>query len=95
MTSFPDPTPPGKAVNLPPDAKQAGQANVTVNLSYRQLQDLHDQATFDGITLTEAIRRSIEVGQLAWDASRRGGRLLVDDGHGSLREIDIRGSRAK
>jgi hypothetical protein len=63
---------------------------VTVILSSEEVDQIENQAKDDGISPTDAIRRSIQLGQVAWEASRRGAQLLLRERSGEIRTIDFR-----
>lgn len=66
----------------------AEKVKVTVNLTKEDLDTLKEQADKDGITMTDALRRSIGVGRIAADAKKKGHRLLVESDDGTLRQIE-------
>jgi hypothetical protein len=67
----------------------AKKVKITVNINEDELSDLRRQAEKDGITVTDALRRSIAVGRIAAQAKNRGQKILVEDGQGDLRQIEI------
>ncbi|HEX9429737.1 MAG TPA: CopG family transcriptional regulator [Candidatus Bathyarchaeia archaeon] len=68
---------------------EAEKVKVTVNLTKKDLDTLKAQATKEGITVTDALRRAIGVGRIAADAKEKGHKLLVEDEGGALRQIEI------
>ena len=68
---------------------------VTVRLTSEELRQLEYQASVDRITVTDCIRRSLAIGQIAWDAQRRHARLMIQDPEGGLRPIEIPSARSE
>jgi hypothetical protein len=73
----------------PPGESSDALVRLTVVVPARQLRELEEQAHADGITVTEAIQRSIELGRIAWRAVGEGQRLLLQDQDGNLKEINF------
>jgi len=76
--------------NLPPGSPSEGHVRLTVVVPSRQLRELERQAKADGTSITEAIQRALELGLVAWNAVRRGERVLIQGQSGDLREISLR-----
>jgi len=67
-----------------------GPVKVTVVLTTREVENLELQARADGVSVTDCIRRSIALGQIAWEAQRKpGSRLLLETPGGELRPIEL------
>jgi len=66
----------------------AEKVKVTVNLTKEDLETLREQADKDGITVTDAMRRSIGIGRIAAEAKQKGHKLLVEGDDGALRQIE-------
>jgi hypothetical protein len=70
----------------------APKVKVTVNLTEDEVRELREQAEASGITLTDALRRSIAVGKIAYEAKRDRKKLIVEDASGrDRRHIEIVG----
>jgi hypothetical protein len=67
----------------------AEKVKLTVNLTQDDLNTLREQAASEGITVTDALRRSIAVGRIAARAKAQGQKLLVQGEDGELRQIEI------
>jgi hypothetical protein len=67
----------------------AKRVKVTVNLTDDDLAELKTQAERDGITVTDAIRRSIAIGKLVTTATRNGEKVLIRDDNGDTRQIEL------
>lgn len=88
MAEWPSSRSPGESV--PP-----GRVKLTVVLTSEEVEVLEQQANADGISVTDVIRRSIEVGRIAWEAQRRrGARILLQSPDGDLRPIDLPQARS-
>ena len=66
-----------------------GLVEVTVRLTSQEVEQLEEQARADGLTVTDCIRRSIAVGQIAWEAQRKGERLTIQGRDGELRPVKL------
>jgi hypothetical protein len=62
---------------------------VTVNLTEDDVDELHRQADEDGITMTDAIRRSIALSKLVTRATRSGDKVLIQGNGGDTRQIEL------
>jgi hypothetical protein len=62
---------------------------VTVNLTEDDVDELHRQADEDGITMTDAIRRSIALSKLVTRATHSGGKVLIQGNGGDTRQIEL------
>jgi hypothetical protein len=67
----------------------AERVKVTVNLTQDDIDELKRQAAQDGITMTDAIRRSIAIGKLVAEAERNGEKVLIRGRDGKARQIEI------
>jgi len=67
----------------------ARRVKVTVNLTEDDVDELKQQAERDGITMTDAIRRSIAVGKLVTSAARNGEKVLIRGHNGDVRQIEL------
>ncbi len=72
-----------------------GLVKLTVNLTTEELSQLRFQAKVDHITVTDAIRRSLAIGQIAWEAQHRKARLMIREGNGELRPVEIPSVRSE
>lgn len=62
---------------------------VTVNLTQDDVDELRRQADEDGITMTDALRRSIAVGKLVNRATHNGEKVLIRGHGGDTRQIEL------
>jgi hypothetical protein len=62
---------------------------VTVNLTEDDVDELHRQADEDGITMTDAIRRSIALSKLVTRATQSGDKVLIRSNSGDTRQIEL------
>lgn len=62
---------------------------LTVLLTPEEVEQLERQASVDGISVTDVIRRSLAIGRVAWDAQRRKGKLVVQGRDGELRPVEL------
>lgn len=69
----------------------ADKVKVTVNLTKAEVDELRKQAREDGITLTDALRRAIAVGRIAYETRKNHGKLLTEDSEGRYRQIEVIG----
>ena len=83
MTEWPQQRRPGYGEPEP------GPVTLTVVIPSEEVQNLERQAREDGISVTEAIQRSLVIGHLVWIASRSGGRAFIQETDGSVREIEM------
>lgn len=67
----------------------AERVKVTVNLTQDDVDELKRQADKDGITMTDAIRRSIAIGKLVTTAEGNGEKVLIRSRGGDTRQIEI------
>ena len=67
----------------------AERVKVTVNLTQDDVDELRRQAAEDGITMTDAIRRSIAIGKLVTTAAENGEKVLIRSRNGDTRQIEI------
>jgi hypothetical protein len=67
----------------------ADRVKVTVNLTQDDVDELKRQADADGITMTDAIRRSIAIGKLVTTAADNGEKVLIRGKSGATRQIEI------
>lgn len=75
---------------VPGEQAPPGLVTLTVVLRSQEVEDLEDQARVDNISVTDCIRRSLELGRIAWEEQRKGGRLLIQSSGGELRPIRFR-----
>lgn len=68
-------------------APEPGLVTFTVLIYSTDLEDLQRQAAADGISVTDALHRSITIGQLLWEANSRGERAFIESKNGEVREI--------
>src|SRR5215470_3409601 len=81
-----------RTVNVCPPSRErtmAKRVKVTVNLTDDDLTELRGQAERDGITVTDAIRRSIAIGKLVTTATRNGEKVLIRGDDGDTRQIEL------
>lgn len=69
--------------------KAAERVKVTVNLTQDDVDELRRQADRDGITMTDAIRRSIAIGKLVTTAAVNGEKVLIRSRNGETRQIEL------
>jgi len=62
---------------------------LTVLLTPEEVKQLERQASVDGISVTDVIRRSLAIGRVAWDAQSHKGRLMVQGRDGELRPVEL------
>ena len=74
----------------PIEVPTEGDVKVTVLLSARQIAELRDEARRNGVSVTEVIRKAVDVSVVVLKAVGRGERLLIQSRDGAVREIDIR-----
>ncbi|HEY2552756.1 MAG TPA: hypothetical protein VGI64_19480 [Streptosporangiaceae bacterium] len=67
----------------------AKRVKVTVNLTEDDVDELKRQAEKDGITMTDAVRRSIAIGKLVTTAEQNGENVLIRGRGGETRQIEI------
>lgn len=67
----------------------SGLVQLTVLLTSEEVEQLGEQARTDHITVTDCIRRSLAVGQVAWEAQRRGAKLVIQGRDGELRPVEL------
>jgi hypothetical protein len=67
----------------------ADRVKVTVNLTQDDVDELRRQAAEDGITMTDAIRRSIAIGKLVTNAAENGEKVLIRSRGGDTRQIEL------
>jgi hypothetical protein len=67
----------------------AERVKVTVNLTQDDVDELRRQAAENGITMTDAIRRSIAIGKLVTTAAENGEKVLIRSRNGDTRQIEI------
>jgi hypothetical protein len=71
------------------ESPMAERVKVTVNLTQDDVDELKRQADRDGITMTDAIRRSIAIGKLVTTADGNGEKVLIRGRDGETRQIEI------
>jgi len=62
---------------------------VTVNLTEDDVNELKRQAEESGITMTDALRRSIAIGKVVNDATNNGEKVLIRSQRGATRQIEL------
>lgn len=75
----------------PPGYSGSEQVKVTVLLAKQQYDDLLERARAEGLTVSEALRRSIAAGLLMWGEAAGGSRILIEERSGRVREIKFIG----
>jgi hypothetical protein len=74
---------------MPGEPTPKGLVTLTIVVTADEVRVLERQALEDGINVTDCIRRSIAVGQIAWESQRQGNRLVIQTPDGELRPIRI------
>jgi hypothetical protein len=69
---------------------EPGLVALTVNVPSREVEALERQASYDGISRTDVVLRSLTLGRILWEATRSGERVLIQGTDGNMREIDVR-----
>jgi hypothetical protein len=62
---------------------------LTVVLTEEDLANLERQSQVDRIPKSDCIRRSLQIGQVAWEAQRRGAQLTIRERDGQLRPVQL------
>lgn len=73
----------------PGGSGRSGLVQLTVLLTTEEVQELEHQANVDRISVTDAIRRSLAIGRVAWEAQRRKARLVIQERGGDLRPVEL------
>lgn len=67
----------------------AEKVKLTVNITREELEVLRGQAERRGITVTEALRRSIAAGRVFEDAKIKHSKVLLEGPGGKLRQVEV------
>jgi hypothetical protein len=83
------------APTVPSEATQArtkspSRVKVSFNLPVDELEDLRGLAERRKDTVTDTLRRAIALERLADEVNQQGGKLLIRDPDGTIREIVLR-----
>jgi len=65
------------------------EVKLTVVVSSRQYLELERQARLKNTSVTRAVRQALDLGLVMQDAQARGGRVLVQESDGKLRQIEM------
>jgi hypothetical protein len=75
---------------MPQREQRMSTVKVSVNLPEESVKALKEIAKRDGVTMTEALRRSISLQQFVEDAQNKGGNILIEDRNNTVQRLVIR-----
>lgn len=86
-----------KRIELPPDIENSTSdfVDIAITIPKDQLLGVRDLAEQNGIPLHEGIQRTMDLGQVAWEAVQRGARVFLEDPDGKLSQVHLLQKREK